>query len=185
MKQTFLTLLVILAFLACKNEDSEPKLEKTYPGLMDTGFLEGVRAGEYWQSTAFAEYSIFDSTYVGFSCFTYSTGADNRELLTLGEIPLKVGKYPIKGGNAISAGLDGFVGAQYGWAEDDGDVFGASYNHDDENSAGYLEVTYVDYVAKRILGTFDRMIFKNRLPQSPYPKQVVFEKGKFDMKITQ
>ncbi len=185
MKNILATFLVTLILFSCKKDDNGPKLEKTFPGPMDTGFLEAGRDGDFWQSTAWAEYSIFDSLHVGFICFTYSAEGFNRENLTLGEIPLKVGKYRIKGGNAISAGIDGFVGAGYDWGADDGDVFGATYNHDDENSQGTLEVTFIDLVSKRIAGSFDRLVFKNRNEAINYPERVVFEHGKFDMKITE
>lgn len=191
MKHIFCTLLVALAFAACNKEKQGSQLEKTFPGPMDTGYLEAYRDGEFWQSTAFAQYGqtahlyVFDSAHVGFYCLTYSAEGFLREYLTFGEIPLKVGKYPIKGNNAISAGLDGFVGAKYSWAADDGDVFGATYDHDDGNSAGTLEVTFVDLVSKRIIGRFDQIVFKNRFEAINYPERVVFKNGKFDMKITE
>lgn len=191
MKHIFCTLLVALAFAACNKEKQGSQLEKTFPGPMDTGYLEADRDGDFWQSTAEARYGqtaqlyVLDSLHVGFSCFTYSGEGSNRELLTLGEIPLKIGKYPIRGGNAISAGLDGFVGAQYSWVVDDGDVFGNSYAHDDKDSSGVLEVTFVDSITKRIAGNFSQLVFKDKSPQSDYPEQVVFRHGKFDMKITE
>ncbi len=185
MKNILATFLVTLILFSCKKDDNGPKLEKTFPGPMDTGSLEAYRGGAFWQSTAYAQYNALDSLYVGLICLTYTTDGFNREFLTLGEIPLKVGIYPIKGNNAISTGLDGFVGAIYSWGADDGDVFGATYNHDDENSQGTLEVTFIDLVSKRIAGSFDRLVFKNRNEAINYPERVVFEHGKFDMKITE
>lgn len=191
MKHIFCTLLFALAFAACKQEKQGVHLENTFPGPMDTGYLEAYRDGDFWQSTAYAQYArtanlyVLDSLYIGLICLTYTADGFNREFLTLGEIPLKVGIYPIKGNNAISTGLNGFVGAQYSWGADDGDVFGATYDHDDENSSGTLEVTFVDLGSKRIVGKFDRMVFKNQFEAINYPERVIFERGKFDMKITE
>lgn len=190
MKHIVTTFLVTLVFFSCKKDNNGPKLEKTFPGSMETGYLEANRDGGFWQSTALAQYGqtahlyVVDSTHLGFTCLTYSAEGFNREWLTLGEIPIKVGKYPINGGNAISVGLDGFVGAQYSWLADDGDVAGADYYYD-ENAPGILEVTFVDTATKRIAGNFNKLVFKNRFDWSIYPGVVVFENGKFDMKITE
>ena len=185
MKNIFCTLLFALAFAACKQEKQGIQLEKTFLGPMDTGYLEANRDGDFWQSTAYAQYSVFDSLHVGIICFTFSEEGFYREQLNLGKIPFKIGKYLIKGNNAISTGLDGFVGGQYSWSEADGDIFGAAYNHDDETSSGTLEVTLVDTASKRIVGNFNNLVFKNVLTKSPYPERVFFENGKFDMKITE
>ncbi|MFN0215658.1 MAG: hypothetical protein ACKVT2_15480, partial [Saprospiraceae bacterium] len=180
-----------LAFSACNKDKQTAKLEKTFPGPMDTGYLEAYRDGDFWQSTAEARYGqtahfgVLDSTHLGFICFTYSKEGFLREYLTLSEIPLQIGKYSIKRNYPISAGFDGFVGAHYSWGADDGDVFGADYYHDDEYTTGVFEVTFVDLVSKRIVGNFDRLVFKNRYEAINYPERVVFEHGKFDMIITE
>ena len=181
MKHTICLLLVALAFTACKKEEVEGiRLEKTFPGAMDTGKAGATRDGEPWQASAFAKFHPDSGGYIGMSFRTFSEEGFNREVHTITEIPLKRGKYPIKG--HISEIYDGFVGSVYSWLVDDGDVAGPLYDHDD-TVPGFLELTMVDTVAKKITGNFDRMVFKNRRPSSFYPLTVVFENGTFEMAI--
>lgn len=188
MKHIFLFLL-ILALLSCKKEGSEElKFEKTFAGAMEWGWVKASRNGESWQASTSARFHVADSNYVKFSILTFSKEGFNREALSLNEVPLKVGRYPIKGDNSASDFGDGFVGSGYAWVEDDGDVAGPIYDHDD-TLQGFLELTTVDTVAKKIAGNFDRMVFKMRITPSTqfapehYPQTAVFENGSFEMSI--
>lgn len=189
MKHTICLLLVIAVFAACKKEEESIKLEKTFPGAIDFGKAEAMRAGEPWQASAFANFHS-DSSHIKMLFQTFSKEGSEREAYSLNEIPLKVGKYIIKGSLSSGSYGDGFVGSGYGWLEDDGDVLGALYDHDD-SVPGFLELTMVDTVAKKIAGKFDRMVFKMRVTpitsNAPnlYPQTVVFENGSFEVFITQ
>ncbi|MFN0035715.1 MAG: hypothetical protein ACKVUS_11660 [Saprospiraceae bacterium] len=179
MKKILYLAMLATMVISC-SKDNNPKLETWAAGPQDTGWGTAVRDGDAWQATAFAVHHHTDSTYIGLYFNTYTADGLLRETLLLNEIPLQLGTYPLKG--HISEIYDGNVGSTYGFKEDDGDVLGATYRPDD--SEGTFELTKLDTVNKVVAGTFTRLVFKNYGPATPYPHTVVFEKGKFEMSIT-
>ncbi|MFN0035714.1 MAG: hypothetical protein ACKVUS_11655 [Saprospiraceae bacterium] len=177
-----LYLIVFATMLAaCKKDKGATSILEIWDaGPMDTGWGSAVRDGSVWQATAFAVHHSTDTNYIGLYFNTYTTDGSRREQILLNEIPLQLGKYPLKG--HISEIYDGSVGSTYGCAEDDGDVLGAAYHPDD--GEGIFELTKLDMVNKVVAGTFTRIVFKNRISNSPYPQTVIFENGKFEMSIT-
>lgn len=182
MRTLFCLILLAMIFMACKKDKDISNLPIWNAGPKNTGWGTAVRDGDAWQSTANAVHHYGDSSnYIGLYFHTYTNDGFLREELLLNEIPLKLGKYPLRG--HISEIYDGNVGSVYGFMEDDGDVFGATYNPDD--SEGVFELTKLDTANNVVAGTFSRIVFKNRTPDSPYPQAVIFENGKFEMMITE
>ena len=184
MKPLICFLVILTGVLAsCSKDKNAHEIPIYFEGVQDTGWGEAVRDRKTWKATAFARHHQDESDYIGIDFYTFTDQGDIRESLAFNEIPLKVGKYPIKG--KIGNTQDGLVGANYGIRESDGDVIGAVYSHDDI-SIGYVELTDVDTASKEVAGRFDKAIFIRYSPiESIYPETVVFKNGKFRMKIVE
>jgi hypothetical protein len=183
MKQVIVFFIVSLLAVSChKDQGSEFVIPIYTPGPRDTGWGKAKRDGHNWEATAFARKHQDGKNYIGIDLWTFSEEGFNRETLSLNEIPLAVGKYVIKGN--IANTYDGFIGGFYSIFQDDGDVAGPPFDHDD-NDKGILELTKVDTVNNIVTGKFDRVVFKNRKEHSFFPEKVIFENGSFEMKIIQ
>lgn len=175
----FLILAGVLA--SCSKDKNAYEIPIYYEGDQDTGWGEAVRDGKAWKATAFARDHQDGSGYIGIDFNTFTDQGDIRESLSFNEIPLKVGRYQIKGKKGDT--YDGFVGSTYGLRESDGDVIGAVYSHDDA-STGYVELTNVDTISNEVEGTFDKVVLNRYTPiESIYPETVVFKRGRFKMRI--
>jgi hypothetical protein len=183
MKQIIMFFILSLLAIRChKDQESEYAIPIYTPGPQDTGWGNAKRDGQNWEATAFARRNQDGTNYIGIDLWTFSEEGFIRETLSLNEIPLTPGKYTILGN--IANTYDGFVGGFYSIAQDDGDVAGPPYDHDDSD-IGTLELTMVDTVSNIVAGKFDRIVFKNRKKNSFFPQKVVFENGNFEMKIVQ
>lgn len=183
MKQIIFLFVVSLLTVRC---DKDQPLETSIPlylsGPQDTGWGKAKRGGQNWEATAFARRHQDGKNYIGIDLWTFSEEGFIREKLSLNEIPLLEGKYSIKGN--LGNTYDGFVGGFYTIAQDDGDVAGPPYDHD-EDDLGTLELFKVDSVNNIVAGKFDRIVFKSRNKNSVFPGKVVFENGSFEMEIIQ
>jgi hypothetical protein len=183
MKQMIFLFAVSLLTVGCdKDQTHEPIIPFYLPGAQDTGWGKAQRDGQNWEATAFARRHQDGKNYIGIDLWTFSEEGFIREKLSLNEILLLEGKYPIKGN--IANTYDGLIGGFYTIAQDDGDVAGPPYDHDDSD-IGTLELSKVDTANNVVAGKFDRIVFKNRNKNSVFPKKVVFENGSFEMKIIQ
>ncbi|TAK40521.1 MAG: hypothetical protein EPO28_10005 [Saprospiraceae bacterium] len=177
MKRIFLILAILTVLGSCKKDD-DIRLTKFYPGPQDTGWATARRYGEKWEATAFARRY---QNYIGIDFNTFTEDGILREAMALNEIPLKIGKYQIKG---QIGEYDEYVGSNFGLVSSDGDVFGPLYLHDD-NSIGFLELTMVDTILKKVAGKFDTVAFviMGEGGEDKYPRKVKFEDGEFEMDI--
>jgi hypothetical protein len=184
MKTLIYFLVILVGVLAsCSKDKNAYEIPIFFEGDQDTGWGEAVRDGKAWKATAFARHHQDGSGYIGIDFNTFTRDGELRESLALNEIPLKIGKYQIKG--KVGETYDGFVGSNYGLIESDGDVVGAVYAHDDA-STGYVELTNVDTASNVVEGRFDKVVFIRYTPiESIYPETVVFKRGKFRMKIVE
>jgi hypothetical protein len=184
MKTLIYFLVILMGVLAsCGKDKNAYEIPIYHEGDQGSGWGEAKRDGKGWKATAFARNHQDGSGYIGIDFNTFTTQGDIRESLSFNEIPLKVGKYQIKG--KVGDTYDGLVGSNYGLSESDGDVIGAVYSHDDA-STGYIELTNVDTASNVVEGMFDKAVFIRYTPiESIYPETVVFKNGKFRMKIVE
>lgn len=181
MKKIISILTFLSVLISCKKDDSI-KLTKFFAGPQDTGWATATRYGDKWEATAFARRNQDGKNYIGIDFNTFTDDGILRETSAFNEIPLKIGKYQIKG--QIGDIYDGFVGSNFGIVSGDGDVFGPLYLHDD-SSMGFLELTMVDTLLKRVAGKFDKVefiIFEEGW-EDRYPSKIKFEDGEFEMDI--
>lgn len=190
MKKHIFSIIILICVISCKKEELLIPLPNFHPGPMDTGEVQALRNGEPWQATAYARYhtidhNIKDSSYVGISFVTFSNEGFNRENFTVDEVFLKIGKRIIRGQlGKWGESYDGYIGAVYSIAEDDGDLLNPPY-FPEESSEGSLELTRVDLVNKEIEGKFTRVIFRASSPDPRFPDRVVFQDGTFKARIVE
>ena len=182
MKKNIIWAVLILLAVGCQKDQSGFEIPIYTPGPQDTGWGNAKRDGQKWEATTFATKHQDKPDYLGIYFWTSSEEGFNREVLLLNEIPILLGKYQIKG--RLNETYDGFVGATYGIAQDDGDVAGPTYDPVD-GETGTLELTKIDTINNIVAGKFDRIAFKNRNENSFFPQTVVFENGHFEMEIVQ
>jgi len=182
MKRNIFYIIALCLIASCKKEEQLIPLPDFHPGPMDTGEVQALRNGEFWQATAYARYHSGDSSFIGISFTTFSDQGFNREDFSCNEIPLMTGQYLIKG--SYSDIYDGYIGAVYGIAEDDGDLLNPPY-FPEAGSEGRLELTRVDLVNKEIEGKFTRVTFRASSPDPRFPDRVVFQDGTFKAKIVE
>lgn len=185
MKKPLYSLLLLLCLVACHKDDKE-KVEIFLPGpkLFGSGLALKVVPGvgkENWEASGGAVRDKPDFFDVRFA--TRNNDSEQREDLSISEIPLASGRYAIQTGGPANPD-DGIIGASYHRLLADGDVVGASYYAmDHDNPANFVEVT-VDTVAKTAKGTFS-VAFKllsQDLGQD-FPETVIFKDGTFDVRF--
>jgi hypothetical protein len=177
-----ISILALLGVLSSCKKDDSIKLTKFFAGPQDTGWATATRYGDTWEATAFARRNQDGENYIGIDFQTFTEDGILRETSAFNEIPLEIGKYQIKG--QIGDTYDGFVGSGFALIGGDGDVVGPYYFHDD-SSVGFLELTMVDTVLKRVAGKFDKaeFIIKEEGWEDRYPTKIKFEDGEFEMDI--
>jgi hypothetical protein len=111
---------------------------------------------------------------------TYSEDGEERESLTIFEIPLSKGTYPIFTNREDAQSK---VYAVYGRRISDGDVVGALYRPTKSNQ-NCITVTEIDTVSGTVKGRF-RVEFSivDEYDNSEFPDCVLFKNGTFDLKF--
>ncbi len=161
MKKVLLFCAGLLLFGAgCRKEEEGYRIPIYEAGPQDTGWAEASRDGEDWTATG---YGLMGQSraFLALRFVTYNEYGDQRENFGLNDIPIQTGKYLIKGDPDDHD--DNFIGSAYGLFTSDGDAIIATY-HNDESIEGFLELTLVDTLNKRVEGVFGICQFERHYP---------------------
>lgn len=172
---------------------SDCKYEKAYPLELFEGktseteknhAVKRITGGDFgdWYGYSIAEEYTEVSNTFGLAINTrenYEGVNVNRESLGFQFVPKKEGKYILPSGFIATNELSGY----YGRIILDGDVIGASY-YPIEGYDSWIEVTELDTVTNLCKGRFN-VGFKidGDYSDSPYPPEVYFENGSFEVTI--
>jgi hypothetical protein len=181
MKSAFHILLISLILFSCKKEEFVPIFQ---PGSMTYGRTEAFKNKKEWIASTIAQENDWLEGTVSVHASTYNEQGLLRESLSISEIPLKEGIYPLE----VTRKNDGAIGAAYHTWADDGDVLEDSYMLDKKASDNYLEIILVDTIARKIAGKFTASF---KIDTSLYgikanplnPDKVKFSNGMFEAEI--
>jgi hypothetical protein len=202
MKIKIILMLSIIAFcFSCKkNEEAEsnevleifepfsPSPHSIATGIKTTGSgKNGVIKMSCWGARSREQYDQFNNKAFGISMTTSIVYPDSvwdyRDIVSVGNIPLKKGSYPILISLTPPPGDNRVLGSYVRWWNDD--QWAASYHRDpDKNSI--IELTEVDTVANRVKGKLNVYFVKKHVYCQCFPflpEKVSFTSMEFDTEI--
>jgi len=169
---SFITLFITVLFIvSCSKED----VIIYEAGNQEFGWATGTKSCEDWEASGYWQYHQSDSTLVGVTFATYTSYGAERENISLNEIPLSLGTYPIGGGSGDIG--DELVGGRYSMSGDDGDAhLGSLKVNEDKN--GCITISEINMSTKTIRGSF-RVFFISDSGEL----KVEIKKGEFEVRL--
>ncbi|MBP6810757.1 MAG: hypothetical protein KA138_04530 [Saprospiraceae bacterium] len=188
----FVLLLTLLALVSCQKEpipkDPSPPIPDPpiyvpifEPGDTSKGAAYANKLTALWSAGTYCKRSIYDSTKLLLTLFTYTPVGSRRESLSLSLFSSQnPGVYKLlPSGNSLIPSIEEVLTA-YGTWSSDGDVVEDGYRVDTTDVKNTLVITKIDLANKRVEGNF-HVSYNIREPRinPANPKKVTFSEGRF------
>ncbi len=168
----------------CDNQAPPDNMPIYSPGNMEHGNLTACRNGKNWEASGMASKHIGKENvfYLGGDTYTYD--GISREIFSILEIPLQLGKYTVWQ-YTTGGGFQGKTLSRYSLLTGDGDVFEDFYRLS-ESQNNYVEITKLDTVANKVAGYFELHFVVQQPPKGEQnSEEVYFKNGTFEVDIVE